>query len=378
MEAHLDALVPAGEGLVDGVVDDLVDEVMEAARARRADVHARPQPDGLEALENGDVFGGVTGLGHKKIPANAGFLSELQSIRTAGRPGALGAGETRRGGRATASRSSGSSMLGGDLLGRRQRAAARASATTRSAVSSESFPGSGRRPGAKRSRGGAQLAERCSQALPDRASSWVSSNAQALELVDDVQRPVPGDARRPRVGGDRGADRVRPDRHDVRDRAGGPEARQARAADRRRSARARHAASATLASSSRRTATTSAGSDCLGRQRGRGGRADHRLAVRRERGEERRAPDGVELREDVVEQEERRRPAALGQQRRLGEEEREHGVPLLPCEPKPRRSRSPARIWTSSRCGPTPSSRARGRGRAALLEVGDRESLRAS
>ena len=59
MEGHLDAVVAAGEGLVDGVVDDLVDEVVEAALTRRADVHARPQPDGLEALENGDVFCGV-------------------------------------------------------------------------------------------------------------------------------------------------------------------------------------------------------------------------------------------------------------------------------------------------------------------------------
>ena len=64
MEGDLDVVVPAREGLVDGVVDDLVDEVMEAARARRADVHARPQPDGLEALQNSDVFCGVSGFGH--------------------------------------------------------------------------------------------------------------------------------------------------------------------------------------------------------------------------------------------------------------------------------------------------------------------------
>src|SRR6266545_605395 len=56
MEGDLDPVVPAGEGLVDGVVHDLVDEVVEAPETGRADVHARPQPDGLEALENGDVF----------------------------------------------------------------------------------------------------------------------------------------------------------------------------------------------------------------------------------------------------------------------------------------------------------------------------------
>ena len=59
VEGHLDAVVAARESLVDRVVDDLVDEVVEAPEARRADVHARAQPDGLEALENGDVFCGV-------------------------------------------------------------------------------------------------------------------------------------------------------------------------------------------------------------------------------------------------------------------------------------------------------------------------------
>ena len=60
----LDPVVAAREGLVDRVVDDLVDEMVEASRARRADVHARPQPDRLEALENGDVFCGIGGFSH--------------------------------------------------------------------------------------------------------------------------------------------------------------------------------------------------------------------------------------------------------------------------------------------------------------------------
>jgi hypothetical protein len=49
----------AGERLVDGVVDDLVDQVVEAAGAGRADVHAGALADGLEALQDGDVLGGV-------------------------------------------------------------------------------------------------------------------------------------------------------------------------------------------------------------------------------------------------------------------------------------------------------------------------------
>ena len=64
VEGHLDEVRPAGEGLVDRVVDHLEDEVMEASRARRADVHARPQPDRLEALQNGDVFCGVGCFSH--------------------------------------------------------------------------------------------------------------------------------------------------------------------------------------------------------------------------------------------------------------------------------------------------------------------------
>jgi hypothetical protein len=45
--------------LVDRVVDDLVDEVVQAARPRRADVHAGTLADGFEALEDRDVRGTV-------------------------------------------------------------------------------------------------------------------------------------------------------------------------------------------------------------------------------------------------------------------------------------------------------------------------------
>ena len=68
MKSDLDPVGTPGECLVDRVVDHLVDEVMEAARARRADVHARAQPDRLETLENGDVLGGVSSFSHTKKP----------------------------------------------------------------------------------------------------------------------------------------------------------------------------------------------------------------------------------------------------------------------------------------------------------------------
>ena len=59
MEGHLDKVGAPCEGLVDRVVDHLEDQVMESPRARRADVHARAQPDRLEALEDSDVFSGI-------------------------------------------------------------------------------------------------------------------------------------------------------------------------------------------------------------------------------------------------------------------------------------------------------------------------------
>ena len=86
MERDLDAIVAPLERLVDRVVDDLVDEVMEAAEARRADVHARPEPDRLEALEDRDVPGGVVRFSHEKSPANSAFAGKRKCIRRGGRP----------------------------------------------------------------------------------------------------------------------------------------------------------------------------------------------------------------------------------------------------------------------------------------------------
>ena len=59
VEDDADAVAVAGERLVDGVVDDLVDEVVKAARAGRADVHAGTLAHRFQSLEDGDVLGAV-------------------------------------------------------------------------------------------------------------------------------------------------------------------------------------------------------------------------------------------------------------------------------------------------------------------------------
>ena len=45
--------------LVDRVVDDLPEQVMKPRLVDAADVHARPAPDGLQAFEHRDRFGGI-------------------------------------------------------------------------------------------------------------------------------------------------------------------------------------------------------------------------------------------------------------------------------------------------------------------------------
>ena len=91
MEGHLDPVVAVRERLVDGVRDHLVDEMVEPARAGRADVHPGPKPDRLEAFENSDVLCGVVGcvigFGHEKSPANSHLAGREQCIRKRGRSG---------------------------------------------------------------------------------------------------------------------------------------------------------------------------------------------------------------------------------------------------------------------------------------------------
>ena len=48
----VDAVAVTGKRLVDRIVHNLIDEVVQAARPRGADVHARALPDSLQPLEN--------------------------------------------------------------------------------------------------------------------------------------------------------------------------------------------------------------------------------------------------------------------------------------------------------------------------------------
>jgi hypothetical protein len=61
-----------GQRLVDGVVDHLGDQVVQAALAGRADVHARPLADRLEALEDLDVAGVVRMVGGARVVGGGG------------------------------------------------------------------------------------------------------------------------------------------------------------------------------------------------------------------------------------------------------------------------------------------------------------------
>ena len=60
VQTHLDDPGVTGDGLVHGVVQDLGEEMVQGALVRAADVHARSFPDGLQALEDLDILGGVS------------------------------------------------------------------------------------------------------------------------------------------------------------------------------------------------------------------------------------------------------------------------------------------------------------------------------
>ncbi|MPM70900.1 hypothetical protein SDC9_117861 [bioreactor metagenome] len=50
--AHRDIVAVPGQRLVDGVVHNFVYQMVQARRGRGADIHARPLPNGLKALQN--------------------------------------------------------------------------------------------------------------------------------------------------------------------------------------------------------------------------------------------------------------------------------------------------------------------------------------
>ena len=78
-QRHDDPVAVAGQRLVDGVVDDLPHQVVQAALAGRADVHAGTLADRLEALEDLDRGGvvrrGSVGSGTVGLRAGVGVVS---------------------------------------------------------------------------------------------------------------------------------------------------------------------------------------------------------------------------------------------------------------------------------------------------------------
>ena len=81
VKRHDDRVGVLVQVLVDGVVDDFPDEVVQPLGVHGADVHRRPDADGLEPLEGGNVRGrvgrGAEGGGHRVVS----FLFRYWSYR---------------------------------------------------------------------------------------------------------------------------------------------------------------------------------------------------------------------------------------------------------------------------------------------------------
>ena len=86
LDAHLDVRGVAGHGLVDRVVDDLPHQVVQAADVGRADVHARPASDRIEAFEDLDAVGVVLAAGGL-ARVRAGAVGAAAARASAGRCG---------------------------------------------------------------------------------------------------------------------------------------------------------------------------------------------------------------------------------------------------------------------------------------------------
>ena len=74
MEHDDDVRGVAVHRLADRIVEDLPDQVVQASGADAPDIHAGPLADGLQPLENGDVFRGVGG--HEWSQAEATEVTE--------------------------------------------------------------------------------------------------------------------------------------------------------------------------------------------------------------------------------------------------------------------------------------------------------------
>jgi hypothetical protein len=59
VDEHVDVLAISGKAFIDAVVDDLIDKMVKALDARRADIHSRPFPYGIQALQHLDILGSV-------------------------------------------------------------------------------------------------------------------------------------------------------------------------------------------------------------------------------------------------------------------------------------------------------------------------------
>ena len=212
MEGHLDEVAAAGESLVDGVRDHLVHEVVEAPGARRADVHAGPFPDRLEALEDRDVFCGVGCFRQvQKKPCKSHICGRDDSLseRAVGRGGSRGPARPPFA-------TSFAEVFVLDLRG--QRGGSRRRLRVRRPRPSV------RAPSASGARGLGQLARRKSErfrrvarrALPRSRCEDLAARAGRARTptrptsVADVQRPVARDPGGPGVARDHRPDRVGP------------------------------------------------------------------------------------------------------------------------------------------------------------------------
>ena len=220
MDGQLDRVGAPGEGLVDSVVDHLEDELVEPTDARRADVHARPQPDWLEALENGDVLGGIGSFSWQKIPASSTFLGYSYSIRPSGR------NRPSRGWLAQLFPLFCEVLLSRSrrpTSGRRAPAPRWARQGVLSGPRRHPAGGSGRRSRSELQPGRRGLAERLLEAREDLALEMPELEGPGGRAGRDEQRPVACEAGRPRVHGDLLSDDAWPRRDEVCHRAGGPE-----------------------------------------------------------------------------------------------------------------------------------------------------------